>query len=59
MRKQYSAEKILIALGGLLGERSIEKLCRRKGIAQSALGRMNKDGYVSHKTIYTLICGSV
>ena len=29
MRKQYSAEKILIVLGGLLGEQSIEELCRR------------------------------
>ena len=29
MRKQYSAEKILIVLGGLLGEQSIEELCCR------------------------------
>ena len=60
MRKQYSAEKILIALGGLLGERSIEKLCRRKGIAQSALGRMYKDGYrVSQNHIYAYMWFSV
>ena len=40
-RKQYSAEeKIRIVVAGLRGEDSIAELCRRKGIAESLLERV-------------------
>ena len=40
-RKQYSAEeKIRIVVAGLRGEDSIAELCRREGIAESLLERV-------------------
>jgi len=43
-RKQYSAEeKIRIVLNGLRGEKTIAKLCRREGVAQSIYYKWSKE----------------